>query len=170
MIDKIKYPAYALKEAPFQVSYTAELVKITKQPNGKEYIFDIMTDDIKNYTERLFELEEINPENRIQFDYTIINKEQLVFNYENLGWCIDQSGKIFNLQHKQNVPVECRKVVKVKKDKIWLNKILAPFNLRVPVEESNIDELWATLVLINGEWYIKRFSYDYVKYDNYLHL
>ena len=165
-IDEISYPAFALKDAPYKVIYRDTDVIIQKQTEGKKYIFDIMVPDAASYTERLFKIEE-EKENRIQFDYTVLNKEQLVFSYENIAWCIDSAGVIFNLTHKQNIPVECRKVTKVKGDKIWLEKILAPFDLKVPLEESNIDELWATIVHINNEWYIKSFSYEYVAHPNY---
>jgi hypothetical protein len=167
MIDTIKYPAFALKDVPYKVYYNDTSIVITKQPDGKEYMFDIMVDNVNSYVERLFYMEE-EVENRIQFDYTILNREQLVFSYENIEWCVDSDGKIFNLGHKQNLPVECRKVKTVKEDKIWLEKVLHSFELKVPLEESNIDELWATIVMINNEWFIKNFSYEYKKYSNYL--
>ena len=166
-IDKIIYPAFALKEAPYKVYYTDTDIRITKQPEGKEFIFDIMVDNIESYVERLFYMEE-EVENRIQFDYTILNKEQLVFSYEKIGWCVDSVGKIYNLSYKQNLPVECRKVKKIKDNSIWLDKILAPFDLKIPVDSSNIDELWATIVFINNEWFIKSFSYEYENYSDYM--
>ena len=166
LLNEINYPAFGLKEAPFQVKYGETDIRIIKHPGGKEYIFDQMIEDVDSYTERLFKIED-DTENRIQFDYTVLNREQLVFSYENIDWCVDQTGKIYNLQHKQNLPVQCRKVIKVKGDKIWLDKILAPFELKVPVEESNIDELWATIVGINKEWFVKSFSYEYIEYKNY---
>ena len=168
LIDKIEYPAFALKDVPFKVSYKDDSIIITRQPHGKEYIFDIMVEDVEKYSERLFKLEEQHPDDRIVFDYSIINREQLVFSYENLEWCVDSSGQIYNLTHKQNLPVECRKVIKLKDKKIWLDKILAPFDLKVPVENSNVDELWATIVNINGEWFLKSFSYEYENYSDYI--
>lgn len=167
IINTINYPAFALKEAPYKVTFKEDSITIIKQPDGKEYIFDVMVEDANSYVERLFYIEE-EMNNRIQFDYTILNKEQLVFSYENLGWCVDAVGKIFNLGHKQNLPVQCRKVKNIKGNKIWLEKILAPFDLPVTVEESNADELWATIVSVNNVWYIKKFSYEYINYDNYL--
>ena len=57
---------------------------------------------------------------------------------------------------------------KLKDKKVWLDKILAPFDLKVPVENSNVDELWATIVNINGEWFLKSFSYEYENYSDYI--
>ena len=166
LIDNITYPLFALKEAPFQVKFGDTDIKITKQHGGKEYIFDIMVEEADSYTERLFKIED-QMEDRIQFDYTVLNREQLVFNYETIEWGVDSLGKIYNLQHKQNIPIECRKVTKVKNNKLWVEKQLAPFELKIPLEESNVDELWVNIVRINNEWFLKSFCYEYQDNNNF---
>jgi hypothetical protein len=58
------------------------------------------------------------------------------------------------------VPVEKRRVVKVVKNLIWLKNISYPFELPTTEMISLEDTTYATMVFVEGEWFLREFSYE----------
>jgi hypothetical protein len=58
------------------------------------------------------------------------------------------------------VPAEKRKVKKIIDSLVWIQGVSYPFEITTKENFSNLDELYVTIIHINGEWLIKDFSYD----------
>lgn len=148
----IAYPIFTLAKKPRQIIYTTDCIYGFKNDNShKETI------DNKNlsgdYFARLLQMK-----TRITFDYTCKNTQELIFSKSQ--WGIDSKAKIHDLSKKIAVPIDKRAVVKVHNNLVWLRNISYPFE--IPTQE-NIrldDKVYGTLVYVNGEWFLREFSYD----------
>ena len=150
--SNIAYPIFTLAKKPSQIVYTTDTIYCIRTPNGHRDTVD----DKKlsgDYFARLLQMK-----NRITFDYTCKNIQELIFSKSQ--WGIDSKAKIHDLSKRVAVPIEKRAVVKVSNNLVWLRNISYPFE--IPTQE-NIrleDKVYGTLVYVNGEWFLREFSYD----------
>jgi hypothetical protein len=151
--DDIKFPFFGLYKKPEKISFTIDKIFINKTLSShKETVDDkSLTGD---YFARLLQLDK-----RIKFDCTCKDLQQLVF--QRPTWGMDANAKPFDLSERSYHASIKRKVVKTIDNLIWVNKISYPFN--VPTQEElslDIESLYAVMVSINNEWYIKQFTMD----------
>ena len=73
---------------------------------------------------------------------------------------MDANATPFDLSNPLYCRAIKRRVVKTRDNLLWLDKISYPF--KIPTEEnlSFDDTIYATLVSINNEWFIKHFTFD----------
>lgn len=148
----ISYPLFALKQKPYKIIY--ELDKILCMPAA--YSSRQLLDD-KNlpgdYFARLIKLE-----NRVNFHYTCRNLQDLI--YVGAKWGIDSKAVIHDFSVLSAVRVEKRQVVRVDGNIFWLRNISYPFEIPTKENIRLEDTIYATMAYVNGEWYLKEFSYD----------
>ena len=149
----IKFPFFGLYKKPENISFTLDKIFINKTLSShKETVDDkSLTGD---YFARLLQLDR-----RINFDCTCKDLQQLVF--QRPTWGMDADAKPFDLSERSCYTSIKRKVVKTVDNLIWINKISYPFH--VPTQEElsfDIESLYAVMISINDEWYIKQFTID----------
>ena len=149
---KITYPLFGLYSKPYNISFTLEKIYINRNKDShKETVDDKSLEG--DYFARLLQLEK-----RVEFDCTCKDLQQLIL--KRPSWGMDAKATPFDL----STPIYCRgikrRVVKTIDNLLWLDKISYPF--KIPTEEnlSFDDTIYATLVSINNEWYIKHFTFD----------
>ena len=149
---KITYPLFGLYSKPYNISFTLEKIYINRNKDShKETVDDKSLEG--DYFARLLQLEK-----RVEFDCTCKDLQQLIL--KRPSWGMDAKATPFDL----STPIYCRgikrRVVKTIDNLLWLDKISYPF--KIPTEEnlSFDDRIYATLVSINNEWYIKHFTFD----------
>ena len=149
---KITYPLFGLYSKPYNISFTLEKIYINRNKDShKETVDDKSLEG--DYFARLLQLEK-----RVEFDCTCKDLQQLIL--KRPSWGMDAKATPFDL----STPMYCRgikrRVVKTIDNLLWLDKISYPF--KIPTEEnlSFDDTIYATLVSINNEWYIKHFTFD----------
>lgn len=104
-----------------------------------------------DYFGRLLQLEK-----RIKFDYTCKNLQDLLFTQPK--WGIDSKAIPHDFSNLVAAPVEKRQVVKVLDNLLWLRNISYPFQIPTQEKIRLTDILYATIVFVNGEWFLKEFS------------
>ena len=149
----IKFPFFGLYKKPEKISFTLDKIFINRTLSShKETVDDkSLTGD---YFARLLQLDR-----RINFDCTCKDLQQLVF--QRPTWGMDADAKPFDLSERSYHTSIKRKVVKTVDNLIWINKISYPFH--VPTQEElsfDIESLYAVMISINDEWYIKQFTID----------
>ena len=154
---KITYPLFGLYSKPYNISFTLEKIYINRNKDShKETVDDKSLEG--DYFARLLQLEK-----RVEFDCTCKDLQQLIL--KRPSWGMDAKATPFDL----STPMYCRgikrRVVKTIDNLLWLDKISYPF--KIPTEEnlSFDDTIYATLVSINNEWYIKHFTFDNTPLD-----
>jgi hypothetical protein len=148
----IAYPIFVLKTKPYKLMYTLD--KITCMATASSHTQTIDDKSLQgDYFGRLLSIKE-----RVSFDYTCKNLQELIFCKGR--WGIDKNAGIHDLSRNMSVPTESRKVVRIEKNLVWLYKISYPFRLHTNENIFVNDDLYAILVLVNNEWFLKEFSYD----------
>ena len=148
----IAYPIFTLKDKPYELTYTATSIYCKKYDSSAPQLLDDKTIE-GDYLSRLLKLE-----NRVVFDYTCLNTQQLLLSRS--AWGIDAKAKIHNLSIKEYAYAEIRPITRIKNNLVWLKNISYPFE--IPTKE-NIrlgDDIYAMIVHINGEWYLKEFTLE----------
>jgi hypothetical protein len=148
----IAFPVFALKSKPYNIVY--DINKIRCQVKSEDHLQTIDDKTLSgDYFSRLLQLDR-----RLSFDVTCRNVQDLIFT--KVAWGIDSKAMPHDFSSLYAVPVEKRQVVKVSENLFWLRNISYPFE--IPTQEiiRLEDTIYATIVFVNGEWYIKEFSYD----------
>lgn len=148
----ITYPLFALRLKPYSISYDLEKIYVQKTSEGHAQT----ADDKKfsgDYFSRLLQIE-----HRLHFEYTCRNLQDIVFN--KVKWGIDASGTPFDLTRKEKVQTKIVTVDRVKDNLIWFRTISYPFKLPTLENFELTDKLYAVLVHIENEWFIKEFCID----------
>lgn len=148
----IAYPIFTLKNKPFKVIYeTSKIYCIINPNNHKQTVDDkSLTGD---YFARLLQLEQ-----RIKFDFTCKNLQELIFSSSK--WGIDAKAIPHDFSKLEAVPAEKRLIVKTNKNLIWVKNISYPFEVTTNEAIDIKDSVYATIIQVNGEWFLKEFSYD----------
>lgn len=151
----INFPLFTLSKQPYRLEYTLDKIYIYKQSTSHRELLD--DKNLKgNYFERLLQLDQ-----RITFDFTCTSLQDLV--YCKAKWGVDINGTPHNFSNNYSAKVDYRQVERTRGNLIWLKKISYPFELNTTEKIDLTDTLYATIVHINNEWYIKNFSLDQPK-------
>lgn len=148
----INFPIFTLKSKPYKVLYDLHKISCVIKPDGH-----LQTVDDKrlsgDYFSRLLQLE-----SRVKFDHTCRNVQDLIFT--KAAWGIDSKAIPHDFSVLSAAKVEKRQVVKVVGNLFWLRNISYPFE--IPTQETIRleDTIYATMVFVNEEWFLKEFSYD----------
>lgn len=148
----IAFPVFALKQKPYKVIYDLTKISCIMKPDGHLQLVDDKS-LAGDYFARLVQLK-----TRLTFDYTCRNVQDLI--YTGASWGIDSKAIPHDFSRLTACVVEKRQVSKVHGNLFWLRNISYPFE--IPTQESIRleDTIYATMVFVNGEWFLKEFSYD----------
>lgn len=151
----ISYPIFVLKQAPIKVIYESEKILCKVKTDGTIQTLDDKSIE-GDYFGRLLKME-----HRVHFDFTCKNLQELLMCKGK--WGIDKEAVPHDLSQLYSVQAECRQVVKVHENLIWLKDISYPFTL--PTHESITikDTMYATTVCVSGEWYLRELTMDKVQ-------
>lgn len=148
----IAYPIFTLKNKPFKIIYdTTKIYCINTPGNSKCTVDDKSLPG--DYFARLLQLE-----HRVVFDYTCKNLQDLLFT--GAKWGIDAKAIPHDFSKLEAVPAEKRLITKTHKNLIWVKNISYPFEINTNELLDIKDDLYATLIYVNGEWFLKEFSFD----------
>lgn len=148
----IKYPFFGIKTKPYLVKYDLDKIYVQKTFTGHlETVDDKSLDG--DYFARLANLSQ-----RLKFDYTCKNLQELIFS--KAKWGMDCEANPFDLAKPMTVKSYCHRIVKVKDNLIWIKNISYPFEIPTNETLEIKEEVYATLVKVDNEWYLREFSYD----------
>ena len=156
-LNSIKYPFFGLFKKPYNISFTLDKIFVNRNKDShKETVDDKSLQG--DYFARLLQIDK-----RIEFDCTCKDLQQLILKRPN--WGMDANATPFDLSNPLYCRAIKRRVVKTRDNLLWLDKISYPF--KIPTEEnlSFDDTIYATLVSINNEWFIKHFTFDNTPID-----
>lgn len=146
----ISYPIFTLRNKPFKIMYDTH--KIYCMPTNTSHRHTVDDKSLAgDYFGRLLQLEK-----RLAFDYTCKNLQDLIFTESK--WGMDSKAIPHDFSKLHAAPVEKRQVVKVLGNLLWLRNISYPFEIPTQEKIRLDDILYATIVFVNGEWYLKEFS------------
>jgi hypothetical protein len=149
----INYPFFGLVKKPYKVIYTLDKILLKRYDENSH----LETVDDKtlpgDYFSRL-----LNIDNRLKFNYTCKNLQDVLIS--NIKWGIDCKGIPHDLSMLEYVSMDKRKITRIKNNLIWLQNISYPFVVNTNETITLNDQLFASIVNINNEWYIKEFTYD----------
>lgn len=149
---KVLFPFFGLNKKPHLIKF--DLQKILIQRNYRSHL---ETADDKSlagdYFARLASLE-----HRVHFDVTCKNIQELV--YSGPKWGMDYKAIPYDLSRQEVVPAYNNKVVKVRNNHVWIKDISYPFT--IPTHETLVitEDIYATLIKIDHEWYLKEFMFE----------
>jgi|TARA_R110000868_G_scaffold174639_1_gene411420 hypothetical protein len=150
--NNISYPFFGLTKKPYETIYSLDKIYIRKYKDSH-----LETVDDKNisgdYFYRLLTLD-----NRLKFDYTCKNLQDVIIS--NIKWGLDCKAVPHDLSSQESVPADKRKVTRIKGNLIWLKNISYPFILSTNESIKVVDELYASIVRVENEWYIREFTYE----------
>ena len=150
--NNISYPFFGLTKKPYETIYSLDKIYIRKYKDSH-----LETVDDKNisgdYFYRLLTLD-----NRLKFDYTCKNLQDVIIS--NIKWGLDCKAVPHDLSSQESVPADKRKVTRIKGNLIWLKNISYPFILSTNESIKVVDELYASIVRVDNEWYIREFTYE----------
>lgn len=150
--DYISYPFFGLKNKPYQVKY--DLNKIYAQRTYSGHLETVDDKSISgDYFARLATLDK-----RLRFDYTCKDLQELV--YSGCKWGLDCKANVFDLSKPMVVRTYSHKVVKVRDNLVWIRNVSYPFKVPTNEKLELNEEIFATLIKIDDEWYLKEFSYE----------
>lgn len=152
----IKFPVYGIKN---YIEFDFTLDKIFTTINGQKYIVDDRSIKNNSYLSRLIELDNRKKYQRLKFDYTIRNMEELLKSKCAIG--IDDTGAIYSFIIKEQFPYAERQIVKNRKKYFWFKDISYPFEVNLE-NISHIAEnkqyYYGKLVYIDRIWYFLGFT------------
>lgn len=147
----IKYPLYVLTRKPLRVIYSINTIKI-KNVDGTEQLVD--NKEIEgDYFTRLLTMS-----NRVTFDFTCTNLQDVLFS--KAKWGIDNNAIPHDLSKLVKVPTDIKSVDRFDKNLVWLKGVSYPFTIPINEEINIEDSVFARVILVNNEWFIKEFLYD----------
>lgn len=147
----IQFPIFGIKNL---VSFEFTLDKIFTTINNQKLIVDDKTIKNESYLSRLIELDSRKDYQRLKFDFTIRNMEELIKSNCKVG--IDNFGKIHYFEIKEQFKYAEREITKVKNPYFWFKNISYPFKINlenISELEDNKSYYYGKLVYINKNWY-----------------
>jgi len=150
--DGIAFPLFGLKRKPYKIMYSKDTIScyIHKEDS-------ISTIDNRKYPGDYFS-RLLHMSSRIQFDSTCNNIQDIIMS--KIRWGIDKNAVIHDLSNLVRVPADYRRVIKIENNLVWVRKISYPFKISSLENISTSDEIYATIIKINGVWYLTEFSYE----------
>ncbi len=146
----IIYPIFCLRKIPYKVSYSPSQIKIKRHENSH---FETVDDHSYggDYFMRLLQME-----HRIKFDYTCSNLQDLILS--NCRWGIDSKAKVHDLPSFNKIKVVKRKIIRARKNYIWLQRISYPFTIKTNEDlKGSVEGNTVDIIKVGSKWYIKRF-------------
>lgn len=155
MFEHIKFPFFGLKKKPYSVEFTLDKIFVIRtEGSHKETVDDKNLEG--DYFARLTQMEQ-----RIKFDYTCKNLQEIIFS--GCKWGMDSKANPHDLSQTLVASTRCAKVTKVNENLVWLKNISYPFEIPTNEKLELNEEIYATLVQVGNEWYLKKFSYEPIK-------
>jgi hypothetical protein len=148
----IAYPIFTTNTKPYAIEYTLDKIYFIKSKDSHKELLDDKS-YAGDYFARL-----LQNNYRFKFDHTCKNLQDVIIS--NAKWGMDSQAIPHDFSKLVAVPAEKRKVTKIENSLVWIKNISYPFELSTAESFSNNDELYATIVNINSEWFIKSFSFD----------
>ena len=148
----INYPFFALKKYPFSIRYTKDRILIKKTAEDNDHIIDDKSLS-GDYLSRLAKLP-----GSFSFQFTCKGLQELL--QCKAKWGIDSTAKCFDLRAREVHKKDTRKVVRVKNNIIFLEKISYPFIINTIEKIDLKDDLYAEIRFVEGEWYLSKFIYE----------
>ena len=150
----IIFPFYGLNHLPKKIKINTDKIEIITHDNLNKVVWD------KNYKTDTYFNTLLCLDNRIIFDYTAINIQQLVLtNY--LVWGVDNTGKIHNLYKKQKFPVLQSTIAKTHLNLLWFEKISYPFEIPNNLEKTVSKFSIGLFIYIDKVWYLYEINDKY---------
>ncbi len=147
--SNISFPFFGLKEKPYEINITFDKIEIKRH---KDSHFE--TVDNKHFFGDYFNrLVQMNP--RVKFDCTCKNIGEILTS--KTKWGLDKNAIIHDLTKKESFIAKNAKIKKIKDNLIWLEKVSYPFKINTDQILFIEDILYARIVYINNEWYLKEF-------------
>lgn len=150
--SKVQFPFFGLNKSPYLLKY--DLQKISIQRSHHSHLETVDDKSLKgDYFARLATLE-----HRVHFDVTCKNIQELV--YAGPKWGMDFQAQPYDLSRQEVVPAYNNKVIKVRNNNVWIKDVSYPFI--IPTNETLVitEDIYATLVKIGYEWYLKEFMFE----------
>lgn len=148
----IAYPIFTTNIKPYQLEYTVDKVYFISNTTKHKQLIDDRSYS-GDYFARLLQIKD-----RFTFDNTSKNLQQLLLT--KAKWGIDSKAIPHDLSKLYAVPAEKRKVIKIINSLVWVKGISYPFEIITAESFSNLEELYVTIIHVNGEWFIREFSHD----------
>ena len=146
----IAFPIFVLRKKPYAVTYESSKIYCQKTADSKPMLLDDKS--IKgDYFNRLLSMPY-----RTTFDATCKDLQALL--WTNYSWGMDANAMPHDFSKKEKVPAEKRLVTKITGNLFWLRNISYPFEIPTNENISLTDKLYATIIYVNGGWYITEFS------------
>jgi len=151
--SNIVFPFFGLYKKPENISFTLEKIYVNRTLlSHKETVDDKTLEG--DYFARLLQIN-----NRLQFDCTCKNLQQLIF--ERPLWGMDSNAVPHDLTERKYHTSIKKPITKIKGNLLWVDKVSYPFKIPTNEElEFPEDTLYATLISVNNEWYIKNITLD----------
>ena len=148
----IAYPIFTTSIKPYKIEYSIDKIYLLRSKDGHKELVDDKSYD-GDYFARLLQIK-----NRFKFDHTCKNLQELISS--KAKWGMDGLAIPHELYKLVAVPAEKRKVIKIVNSLVWVRGISYPFEITTKESFSNLDELYVTIIHVNGEWFIRDFSHD----------
>lgn len=158
----IAYPIFTTNTKPYQLEYSLDKVYLHTAKYGHKQLIDDKSYS-GDYFARLLQMK-----SRFNFDNTSRNLQQLLLT--NAKWGIDSKAIPHDFSKPQAVPAEKRRVKNIVNSLVWVQGISYPFEITTKESFSNSDELYVTIIHVNGEWFIKNFSHDKLLKRSYVYV
>jgi hypothetical protein len=158
----IEYPIFVTNAKPYAIEYTLDKIYFIRYKNSHKELLDNKSYS-GDYFARLLQIK-----NRFSFDSTCKDLQQLLIS--KAKWGMDSKAVPHDLSKLQAVPAEKRRVQKIINSIVWIQGISYPFEIATKESFSNLDNLYVTIVYVNGEWFIKDFSYDKILKRPYVYV
>jgi len=149
--NNITYPIFALRNKPVKLVFDTYTIRCVRNYNQKLELVDDKSLP-GDYFNRLIQLDD-----RVMFDFTCKNLQELLLS--KAAWGIDSNAVIHDLSKKVAVPVEQRLVTKISGNLVWLRNISYPFEIPTKENIRLDDNTYGILAYVNGEWFLREFSY-----------
>lgn len=138
---------------PENISFTLEKIYVNRTLSSHKETVDDKTLE-GDYFARLLQIN-----NRLQFDCTCKNLQQLIF--ERPLWGMDANAVPHDLTERKYYASIKKPITKIKGNLLWVDKVSYPFKIPTNEElEFPKETLYATLISVNNEWYIKNITLD----------
>lgn len=162
----IKFPIFATKQVPLEEVYRDNRFFIL--PFGGNENKLVLVDDLNikepSYIKRLNTMRSTNYD-VITYDFTCLNLSSLLLSKARWGYDADRKTHRFET-HQEYFPFSYRKVIKISKNAIWLERISYPFELPSHlIDFENIKNIWVGVVYLDFCWHIYEFSAVYNSKD-----
>lgn len=149
-LHNLSFPIFTLSRKPYGLVYKEDKIYCRRHPDSHLELLDDKSIP-GDYFNRLLTLE-----TRIHFDHTCRNIQDLL--YTKAKWGMDCNAQPCDFSQMYYVPAEKRLVTKITDNLVWLKNISYPFVLATKEKVSLTEELYATIVYVNNEWYILDFA------------